>query len=181
MSRSIIQNIELKNLAHYDALTKLTNRMLFLDRVNRSIERSQREHNQFALIFIDLNDFKELNDTLGHAAGDKALIHLANVLQSSVRTTDTAARLAGDEFVILAENIKSEDDIEVLLGRIASALDKPLSLNNVSWHLSISQGVSVYPRDGGTTEKLLEVADERMYQNKQSMKELTRLSAEVNG
>lgn len=178
--KSYIQNIELKNLAHYDALTKLTNRMLFLDRVNRSIERSQREHNQFALIFIDLNDFKELNDTLGHAAGDKALIHLANILQNSVRTTDTAARLAGDEFVILAENINSEQDIDILLQRISRALHKPLTINGSQWHLSISQGVSVYPKDGATTEKLLEVADQRMYQNKDSMKALSRLTAEID-
>jgi len=175
--KSYIQNIELKNLAHYDALTRLTNRSLLLDRCNRSIERSHREELQFAVIFIDLNNFKQLNDSLGHAAGDKALVHLANVLQGSIRSTDTAARFAGDEFVILAENIKTENDINILLERIYKGLEKPVNLSDSEWNISISQGVALYPRDGKTTEKLLDVADQRMYANKQSIKQLARLTS----
>lgn len=174
--KSYMQNIELRNLAHFDSLTKLTNRMLLLDRCNRSIERCHREELQFAVIFIDLNDFKQLNDTLGHAAGDKALVHLAGVLKNSIRSTDTAARFAGDEFVILAENIKTENDINILLERIYKGLEKPLKVADSKWAISISHGVSIYPRDGRSTDMLLDVADQRMYTNKQSIKQLSRLS-----
>ena len=172
--KSYIQNIELKNLAHFDSLTKLTNRMLFIDRCNRTIERSHREELQFALIFIDLNNFKQLNDTLGHTAGDNALVHLANILKCSLRSTDIAARYAGDEFVILADNIKTENDINILLERIYKGLDKPLKLFDSYWSLSISHGVAIYPQDGLSSEILLDVADQRMYANKQSMKLLSR-------
>ena len=166
---SYAQHQQLLQLAHYDSLTSLTNRMLFEDRVNTCIVRAQREHHQFSLLFIDLNDFKQLNDTLGHAAGDQALVHLANVLRQSTRSVDTIGRLGGDEFVILAEQVSNESEVGILLERIYKVLERPLLFGNKSYSLSISIGVATYPEDGKTTASLLEVADLKMYQNKQAV------------
>jgi len=157
---------QLKNLAHYDALTKLTNRMLLMDRIERCLKRSVRDDLTFAILFIDINHFKQLNDTLGHAAGDAALIHLANVMQDCVRMVDTVARLAGDEFVILLENITNESSIRRLIQRLYKTLAEPLILEDNKWNLSISIGTAIYPDQGDTVETLLEYADHKMYEDK---------------
>lgn len=155
-------------LAHHDHLTGLLNRVLFADRVEHAIAHAHRGGRKFAIVFIDMDRFKHINDTLGHAVGDQLLVHVASRIKAMIREDDTACRYGGDEFVVLLEEINHREDIASIAERILQAASTPIEVeeNRVSATLSI--GIAVYPDDGEAVELLLQNADVAMYQAKQS-------------
>ncbi|WP_292931873.1 sensor domain-containing diguanylate cyclase [Noviherbaspirillum sp.] len=158
---------ELTHAAAHDALTGLPNRNLLKDRTRLAIARAQRKHERFALLFLDLDRFKEVNDRMGHASGDALLVDVAHRLAGCVREVDTIARLGGDEFVVLLEGPTHKMEVKAVAGKILASLRKPYQLGAQSTTISVSIGASLYPDDGGDTESLLEHADTAMYRAKQ--------------
>lgn len=158
----------LHHLAYYDALTDLPNRELFRDRLLNGIANAKRERKQLALLFLDLDRFKIINDTLGHPLGDDLLKVVAEILKQSVRDSDTVARLGGDEFTIILNSIAHTDDAVAVAKSIINKLTKPLLLGQHRLFVSTSIGISVYPDDGDNPDTLLKHADIAMYQAKNS-------------
>ena len=154
------------HLAHYDILINLPNRSLFSDRLQQAIAQSRRENEQFALMFIDLDKFKEVNDTLGHHAGDMLLAETARRLEQCIRESDTAGRMGGDEFVVLLQNIETGNDAVEVGKKILHALNAPFEFDGQSVTISSSIGIAVYPHHGEDIETLLRHADAVMYQAK---------------
>ncbi|TCJ11666.1 EAL domain-containing protein [Parasulfuritortus cantonensis] len=157
---------KLNFLAHHDPLTELPNRMLFNDRLEHAIQRAKRESARLALLFIDLDQFKHVNDSLGHPIGDKLLCLVAQVLSASVRAEDSVARLGGDEFVVLLEGIADVDYASDVARKILAALIKPHRLDGHDLVVGASIGISAYPEDGGDAATLLRNADTAMYHSK---------------
>lgn len=154
---------QLEQRAQYDALTGLPNRALLDDRLSKAISVAERESSMLALLFVDMDDFKSVNDTLGHAAGDCLLQLTAQRLLASVRASDTVARLGGDEFIIVLEGLATVEHARALMHKIQSAFALPFELEK-QWLLSpISIGMALYPGDGSTAEDLLRHADKQMY------------------
>jgi diguanylate cyclase (GGDEF)-like protein len=158
---------KLRTLANYDALTGLPNRTLLLDRIDRGIEHAQREENNLAVFFIDLDKFKQVNDSLGHKAGDALLKSIAERLSRQLRKKDTVARLGGDEFVIMIEDVESIESISHLVSEISTSIDLPVSLGSQTVSVSSSIGISLFPGDGKTADELLRNADIAMYHAKE--------------
>lgn len=162
-----IKEIErLDHLAHYDHLTKIPNRYLLLDRVEHLIAQSERNKSTFALLFIDLDKFKTINDTKGHAFGDQVLVEIALRLKQSIRNSDTAARIGGDEFVLLLENLSSKHDVSPKVETLVRTLDSEFIIAGEKFKVSYSLGVAIYPDEGTTTDTLLAAADKAMYKAK---------------
>ncbi len=157
----------LDHLAHHDILTGLPNRLLFNDRLSQTLVKAQRNNARVAICFLDLDHFKLVNDTLGHAMGDEVLKRSAQRLRESVRLGDTVARLGGDEFVILLEDVNGVDDAALVAGKILSRFAKPIQLDDKRVMIGTSIGISVYPDDAGDGEALLRHADAAMYVAKQ--------------
>lgn len=158
----------LEHLAHYDHLTKIPNRYLVLDRVDHLIAQSERNSSSFALLFIDLDNFKSINDTRGHVFGDQVLIETAVRLKQSIRNSDTAARIGGDEFLVLLENTSNKDDVSTKVEALAAAMGKNLNIAGEEFEVNYSIGIATYPDHGTTTEALLNIADKAMYNAKHS-------------
>jgi diguanylate cyclase (GGDEF)-like protein/PAS domain S-box-containing protein len=156
----------LEHLAHYDQLTKIPNRYLLLDRLTHLITQSKRNEHRFALFFIDVDNFKSINDTKGHVVGDKVLIEIAARLKKSVRDSDTVARLGGDEFVVIFENISDKENASIMNDTLATILNTEFTINNESIKISCSIGVTIFPDEGVTTDTLLNNADKAMYVQK---------------
>jgi len=172
---------KLLRLAYYDVLTDLPNRQLFMDRLEQSIAHSRRTENGFSLLFIDLDRFKDINDTLGHRFGDQLLITVAERLQSAVRKSDTVSRHGGDEFTVLLPDTSQPEDIAETAEKILAALSAPLVLEGKNLFIAASIGVSRYPDDGGNGETLLMNADAAMYRAKESGRGIFRFySAAMN-
>jgi len=152
--------------AHHDALTNLPNRILFHDRLEQAIEKSKRSRSKVALLYIDLDHFKEINDSLGHKAGDEVLKIVAKRLKNIIRDEDTLSRLGGDEFTIIIERLKKGEDASLLAQKIIEVLTKPIELNNNLLYVSSSTGISLYPEDGDSVQNLLKYADSAMYKAK---------------
>ncbi|NCS66442.1 MAG: diguanylate cyclase [Hydrogenophilales bacterium CG03_land_8_20_14_0_80_62_28] len=155
----------LEQLAHYDPLTDLPNRRLLSDRVAHAVQRASRSNEQHALLFIDLDHFKRINDTMGHLSGDHLLVVVAERLQNCVRASDTVARLGGDEFAILLEEIEVVD-VERIVEKILTTLTVPILLEGRNWHIGASIGISLSPRDGADMAALLKNADTALYRAK---------------
>jgi diguanylate cyclase (GGDEF)-like protein/PAS domain S-box-containing protein len=151
------------NLAHYDALTGLPNRTLLSDRLQQAITAAKRERSNMALMFIDLDKFKPVNDTLGHHIGDLLLKEVAKRMQDCLRESDSAARIGGDEFVVLLPLIEAESDAVEVAEKIRHALNLPFELAGHSLNISSSIGVAVYPEHGSDEKSLLKNADTAMY------------------
>ncbi len=164
----ILETERLNNLAHFDQLTDIPNRYLLLDRITHLIDQCERYQCSFALLYIDLDNFKVFNDTLGHAFGDEILKETARRLKDSIRNSDTVARIGGDEFVVLLEEVSEKDDISMIAELFINTLHKPFILNNKSHTVSGSIGVAIYPDDGKSTDQLLASADQAMYKAKQN-------------
>jgi diguanylate cyclase (GGDEF)-like protein/PAS domain S-box-containing protein len=158
----------LEQLAHYDPLTHLPNRRLLADRVSHAIQRAGRSLDLHALLFIDLDHFKRINDTVGHTAGDKLLTVIAERLCRCVRASDTVARLGGDEFAILLEDIASPMDAERIAEKILLLLAEPVQLEGRDWYVGCSIGIGLTPRDGEDMATLLKNADTAMYGAKEA-------------
>ncbi len=163
----ILEAERLHHLAHYDQLTKIPNRYLLLDRVTHLIEQSKRNTANFALLYIDLDKFKIINDTKGHAFGDQVLIEVALRLKQSVRNSDTIARIGGDEFVLLLENITNKNAVTQIVETLNKTLNRIFHINDEGFEIRCSIGVAIYPDQGTTTDTLLAVADKAMYKAKQ--------------
>ncbi|MDR9435756.1 MAG: EAL domain-containing protein [Thiohalophilus sp.] len=153
-------------LAYHDPLTSLPNRVLFMDRLTQALEKSARESRKLAIIFIDLDRFKNINDTLGHALGDKLLVDAASRFLMNIRKSDTVARLGGDEFVVLLENIESEEHVAYFAEKLLNTFIDPFVINENYLHLSLSMGICLSPDDGRDVETLLKNADAAMYRAK---------------
>jgi diguanylate cyclase (GGDEF)-like protein/PAS domain S-box-containing protein len=154
---------ELAYAADHDSLTGLPNRNLLKDRARQAIARAQRKHENFALLFLDLDRFKEVNDHMGHACGDALLIDVAKRLTECVRQDDTIARLGGDEFVVLLDGPTQVAQVKTVADKILQSLRRPYQLRTQSINVTVSIGSSMYPDDGQSVESLLEHADSAMY------------------
>ena len=157
----------LKHLAHHDALTDLPNRLLLQDRLGHAIDRARRDHSQLAVMFLDLDHFKHINDSLGHALGDELLREVAKRLSGRVRKGDTVARLGGDEFIIVMEHIDGPDDADTLAQELMETLRHPFNLRGHRLFVDTSIGICLFPSDGDDCDELLKNADAAMYQAKE--------------
>ncbi|MBT9263698.1 diguanylate cyclase [Pseudomonas sp. MG-9] len=166
----------MQKLAFHDALTGLPNRVLFLNLLNQAIISAARHHQSLALMFIDLDRFKCVNDTLGHACGDRLLVAVAERLGQSVRRSDVVSRLSGDEFAILVCGMDRIELIQALANKLIAAIAQPFMNDNQRIETHISVGISLYPADGASVEQLLERADSAMYEAKRSGGNACRLS-----
>jgi diguanylate cyclase (GGDEF)-like protein/PAS domain S-box-containing protein len=160
---------QIRQLANYDTLTELPTRHLINDRLETAISRARRNKTEFALLFVDLDEFKGVNDNLGHDAGDEVLIEVAKRLQRSFRGPDTIGRLGGDEFVVIVEN-QNEQGVSIVGNRIVESLRRPIQTESGEASIGASVGVGIYPRDGETATDLLKSADRAMYQVKKTGK-----------
>jgi len=156
----------LNRLAHYDQLTQIPNRYLLLERIDHLIVQCERNAGSFAVLYIDLDKFKVINDTKGHAFGDMLLKEAVSRLSGCVRHSDTIARIGGDEFVVLLENISSKDDIAAMAETLINALKKEFVIEGDAFLISCSIGISIYHENGRTTDALLSYADNAMYKAK---------------
>jgi len=156
-------NQHLQFLATHDSLTGLPNRILFFDRLEQAIRKSRRQKQRFALLFIDLDDFKRINDTYGHIIGDEVLKGTAEFLNQTVRDSDTVTRLAGDEFTIILDNVQSVANIEAVAQKTLKAISQPIETQQATITITASIGISVFPEDGDDAELLLKKADTAMY------------------
>jgi len=159
--------LRLSRLAHFDTLTGLANRNLFQNRLARAIARAARKDGTVALMFIDLDRFKAVNDTLGHGAGDALLVHVAERLRSCVREADTIARLGGDEFTVIVEHLGSVDAVAVVAQKILNAMTRPFRLEGREVYVTPSIGITLYPHDDRRIDELLKNADSAMYKAKE--------------
>lgn len=166
ITQSKEQQQALELMAHYDMLTQLPNRSLFADRFKQAIAHSNRNHSLLAVVFLDLDGFKPVNDRYGHEIGDQLLIEVAQRIKASIRQDDTASRLGGDEFVLLLNDISSPEHCERLIKRIRHAIELPYVLDGDNITLSASLGITLYPLDKADADTLLRHADQAMYQAK---------------
>lgn len=157
-------------MVYHDPLTGLANRSLFYDRISKILDRAKHTGDHFALVLIDLDRFKNVNDSLGHDAGDALLKVVADVLSDELRETDSVARLGGDEFVVVLEGVRSIADVELVASRILNRLSEPTRLQGHEITSTASIGISFYPRDGESIDKLLKHADIAMYRAKSAGK-----------
>jgi diguanylate cyclase (GGDEF)-like protein/PAS domain S-box-containing protein len=157
---------ELEHLAHFDPLTELPNRSLFHDRLSHALERAGRYNQHVAVMVLDLDGFKTVNDSLGHPIGDQLLQQVAHRLKDCVRVEDTVARLGGDEFSVVLANLKSGDNIVDIARKILDSIERPFSINGHAAMVSTSIGIAVFPEDGTTPDLLIRNADAAMYQSK---------------
>ncbi|EDZ63805.1 diguanylate cyclase/phosphodiesterase [Sulfurimonas gotlandica GD1] len=160
------QREQLEYQANHDSLTDLPNRVLFMDRLQQSINIAQRYDNKVALLFIDLDHFKEINDSLGHGVGDKVLIEVSRRMKNQMRKSDTLSRLGGDEFCIILNDIIDIEDMSDIITSGMEALKEPMEINGHTLYVGMSIGVSVYPNDGNSASSLLKNADAAMYKAK---------------
>lgn len=161
---------ELKRLALYDGLTGLPNRTLFLDRLNQAFEISRRDNQFFVIMYFDLDGFKNVNDTLGHDAGDVLLKEVAQRFNHCVRRSDTVARLGGDEFTAIIRNVEKIADVSALSRKVLLSVGKPFNIDGHNCSVGVSIGISIYPIDGRDAESLMKKADAAMFRAKQGGK-----------
>ena len=153
----------LRHLAHYDALTKLPNRLLMQDRLDHALKGAHRHNARVAVLFLDLDHFKRINDTRGHAVGDIVLQEVARRIVAQLRSADTAARLGGDEFVVVLEDFNESANVIIVVEKLRQDLSRPIMANGESFVVGSSIGIAQFPEDGQTAEQLLQNADTAMY------------------
>ncbi|HEX8949087.1 MAG TPA: EAL domain-containing protein [Dissulfurispiraceae bacterium] len=159
---------EVKHMAHHDSLTGLPNRRFFNDILNFRVAEMNRRRKKLAILFLDLDRFKEINDTLGHDAGDKLLVEIAGRLRASIRGSDTVARIGGDEFNIILSDIARVEDISSIAEKILDSCKEPIALAGHELRISTSIGISIYPDDSTGADELLKYADIAMYHAKEN-------------
>jgi diguanylate cyclase (GGDEF)-like protein/PAS domain S-box-containing protein len=159
---------QLESMAHFDALTQLPNRLLLDDRLHQAMRQSQRRKQALAVVFLDLDGFKAVNDRHGHAVGDELLVVLSQRMKGALRDGDTLARIGGDEFVAVLVDLDQAGDAEPVLERLLQAACEPLRVGDSLLQVSASMGIAVFPRDGTLADLLLRRADQSMYLAKQA-------------
>jgi diguanylate cyclase (GGDEF)-like protein/PAS domain S-box-containing protein len=157
---------QLEKMAHYDPLTKLPNRVLLSERLNQSIMRCKRHGDSLAVVYMDLDGFKNINDTYGHATGDELLIIISQRMKSVLREVDTLARIGGDEFVAVLTDLAMNDDYKQTLERLLLVASKPIKVGDLILKVSVTMGVTLYPQDDADTDLLLRHCDQAMYRAK---------------
>ena len=158
----------IRHMAQYDALTDLPNRALLSDRLHQALSNAKREQKHLALMFIDFDKFKPINDSLGHGTGDKLLVKAALRMQRCMRESDTVARIGGDEFVVLLPNIEAELDAKIVAEKIRQAVELPFEIEEYTLNISVSIGIAIYPEHGEDEIELSKNADCAMYSAKQA-------------
>jgi diguanylate cyclase (GGDEF)-like protein len=153
-------------LAQHDFLTELPNRVLLNDRLARAIAAAQRHRSSLAVLFLDVDRFKHINDSLGHEIGDQVLRSIAQRLVDCVRNSDTVSRHGGDEFVVLLSEVTRAGDVALTANKILAAVSRPHRIANLDLHVTVSVGIGVYPDDGADAETLLKNADMALLQAK---------------
>jgi diguanylate cyclase (GGDEF)-like protein len=161
-------------------LTELPNRRLFMDRLEQAIDRSERTDEGFALLFIDVDHFKHINDSLGHAAGDAVLKTVAQRLASNTRKVDTVARLGGDEFVVMMDHYSERNLVTAFTEKLLAALKAPIELETNTLSVEFSIGISQFPEDGRTAEEMINSADKAMYRTKAGGRNGYRFTSDSN-
>ncbi len=164
--RKVIEK-NLEHQAYHDSLTGLPNRALLLDRIDQAIRHARRNQSLLALLFLDLDNFKQINDSFGHSVGDSVLVAVSGVLKAALRDMDTIARLGGDEFTILLSEFEKEEEINEITSKLFGVLRSPLLIDGSEFFVTTSIGISVFPGDGETPEILLRNADAAMYRAKE--------------
>ena len=164
----------LMQLAHYDQLTGLPNRYLITERLSQALRRAKRHSRRVAVIFLDLDSFKNINDSLGHAAGDQLITSVAKRLNKALRDEDNIGRIGGDEFLILIEELPSPRDLTTIAEKLINELRAPVEIEDRSITVSASLGISLYPDDGSTAEALMSNADAAMYSAKEQGRDTFR-------
>ncbi|WP_417829539.1 diguanylate cyclase domain-containing protein [Thalassospira sp.] len=154
---------QIRELAFNDPLTRLPNRIIFEDRLSKAIDRAKRHNTRVAVVFIDLDGFKSINDELGHAAGDRILINTGQRLINAVRASDTVARIGGDEFTIILEDLETDAEIHGIADKILNAISTPMELDHRAYQVGASLGIAVYPEHAGALDTLIHTADKAMY------------------
>ncbi len=172
---------EMIKLARYDFLTSLPNRVQLYDRIDQAIAMAKRHPAKLAVLFLDLDRFKVINDTHGHAIGDKLLQSVADRLKSSVRNTDTVSRLGGDEFVLLLSEVGKDEALEVKIEKILTVVSAPYSIAGHEMHVGATIGISIFPQDGDDSATLIRNADTAMYFGKKSGRNTYRFYAQEMG
>jgi diguanylate cyclase (GGDEF)-like protein/PAS domain S-box-containing protein len=165
--RRILEEL-IRHQAYHDTLTDLPNRQLFMNLLSQGLARARRSKKKLALLFLDLNGFKKVNDTLGHSCGDRLLQEVALRLTSSIRVSDTVARLGGDEFTVIMPDLAHTDDVDVVLRKILKVFETPFMLDGNAVDTTSSIGVCMFPDDGDCSEELMQKADIAMYEAKGS-------------
>lgn len=158
---------KIRFLAHYDGLTSLPNRFLFREYFDQALRNARRHRNRFAVFFVDFDRFKEINDSFGHAAGDQVLREIAARLRAALRDTDMIARMGGDEFCVLIEDLEGDRHAAHIAQKLLDAASRPLTINQQEYRLSVSIGIAIYPEDGTDRNTLLKNADSAMYSAKE--------------
>ncbi|QOP44588.1 GGDEF domain-containing response regulator [Sulfurimonas sediminis] len=157
-------------LAHYDTLTQVANRHLFSVKLKETINKAQHSHENFTLFFIDLDNFKSINDQYGHSAGDAVLQSVAQNIKKVIRIEDTFARIGGDEFALIVESVKSLPETKSLTEKIMQTVATPIVFQEHTFHITCSIGIAIYPTQGSSQEALLHSADMAMYTAKKDAK-----------
>jgi diguanylate cyclase (GGDEF)-like protein len=170
---------KMRFMATHDDLTKLANRNLLEERLSQALHQHARHHEKLALLFLDLDGFKEVNDRFGHHVGDELLVKVAEVLRHCVRKSDTVARFGGDEFVILLTAMLDKDDAAIVAEKILLHLSTPLQLSACSAQVGASIGIALYPDNGTDSQQMMKAADSLMYQAKQQGKGCYRFSLPI--
>lgn len=170
---------DLVQLAFFDSLTQLANRALFMDRLHQGIEEAKRHQHQCAILFIDLDDFKKVNDYFGHKRGDELLIQVAQQLKKDVRSMDTVARIGGDEFTLLLNDISNTDIIIQMADKIRETLYYEFSHEGIDFVVTPSIGIALYPDHGLNADDVLAAADQAMYAAKRLGKNKVSLSDQL--
>ena len=163
--------LELERYANYDKLTGLPNRRLFFERLERRVLECERDNKKFALLFIDLDGFKDINDSHGHKIGDEVLTIVGTRLLDSVRRSDTVARMGGDEYTVIIRNVENGKVVDMLVEKIHSVIKEPIIIDSISCSVDASIGMAIFPENGKDSETLLRNADSAMYNLKRTKKE----------
>jgi diguanylate cyclase (GGDEF)-like protein len=171
----------IEKLAYYDALTLLPNRTLLKDRIHKALQSASRQKTKVAILFLDLDHFKLINDTLGHGVGDKLLIYIARQLQKQIRESDTLARIGGDEFVILLPNVHAINDVQKIAGNLLDALHGQHDIDSHNLHITTSIGIAIYPDNSKNLDELITNADTAMYDAKQDGRNKYKIYAKTMG
>jgi diguanylate cyclase (GGDEF)-like protein len=165
-----------EHMAYHDALTGLPNRLLLMDRLRFLVAHARRTRQPFAVFVLDVDHFKGINDTFGHAAGDRLLQQVGARLTAQLREADTVARLGGDEFVVLTPDLRSTADVPAVGEKLLEAVRAPIALEEQEVHITVSIGVSLFPDDGEDADALLRRSDSALYQAKEGGRDAVRLA-----